>query len=97
MWLLFIALVGLVVPNGYFLYWLFFEYGGIGPVLQNHLAVGFILDAALATGLLCYHFAKQPIGRLRWPWFLVMSLLGGLGFGLPLYWWLNAQPRFRAE
>ena len=97
MWLLAIALFGLVVPNGYFLYWLFREYRGIAPVLQNHLALGFILDAALATGLLCFHYAKRPIGRLRWPWFLLMSLVGGLGFGLPLYWWLNARPRFRAE
>lgn len=97
MWLLAIALFGLVVPNGYFLYWLFTEYRGPAPVLQNHLALGFMLDAALATGLLCFHYARRPIGRLRWPWFLLMSLVGGLGFGLPLYWWLNARPRFRAE
>jgi len=97
MWLLVIALFGLLVPNGYFLYWLCTEYRGIGPVVQNHLALGFILGATLATGLLCFHYAKRPIGRLRWPWFLLMSLVGGLGFGLPLYWWLNARPQFRAE
>jgi hypothetical protein len=97
MWLLLIALFGLLVPNGYFVHWLLTEYRGPGPVLQDHLALGFILDAALATGLLCFHYAKHPIGRLRWPWFLLLSLVGGLGFGIPLYWWINGRPQFRAD
>jgi hypothetical protein len=35
------------------------------------------------------HFARKPIGNVRWYWFVVLSLIGGLGFSLPLYWWLN--------
>jgi hypothetical protein len=26
-----------------------------------------------------------------WPWFVVFSLLGGLGFSLPFYYWLNTR------
>ena len=86
-----LALFGLVVPNGLFLYWLFYEYDGLVRVLQNKLAIAFIVDAFLTMGLLAYSFAKNPPGRVGWHWFVVLSLLGGLGFSLPLYWWLNKR------
>ena len=89
--LLIIALFGLVVPNGLFLYWLLYEYDGLANVAQNKLAIAFILDAFLAMGLLAYSFARKPIGRVKWYWFIVLSILGGLGFSLPLYWWLNER------
>lgn len=89
MWLLLMALVGLLVPNGYFVYWVMNEYHGLGPVFDNHLALGFILDALLATVLLAIYFAKRPIGKVGWPTFVALSVIGGLGFSLPLYWWLN--------
>jgi hypothetical protein len=89
--LIIIALFGLIVPNGLFLSWLFTEYNGIGPVLDNHLALAFIIDAFMVMILLAVYFARKPIGRLRWHWFVVLSLVGGLGFSLPLYWWLNAR------
>ena len=41
--LLFVALLGFVVPNGFFLYWLFFEFDGMARVLQDKLALGFML------------------------------------------------------
>jgi hypothetical protein len=28
---------------------------------------------------------------VRWYWFVVLSLAGGLGFSLPLYYWLNLR------
>ena len=43
--------------------------------------------------LLAVYFARHPLGPIRWPWFVVLSLLGGLGFGLPLYYWLNTRRR----
>ena len=89
--LLLIALFGLLVPNGLFLYWLFYEYDGLANVIQNKLAIAFILDAFLSLGLLTYYFASRPIGRIRWYWFVVLSLLGGLGFSIPFYWWLNKR------
>lgn len=93
MWLLAIAFLGFTVPNGFFLYWLFFEYGGVRPVLQNHLALGFILDVLLALIILTVYFARQPIGPVKWYWFVVLSFLGGLGFSLPLFYWLNQRNR----
>lgn len=89
--LLLLALFGLVVPNGLFLYWLFYEYDGLVNVMQNKLAIAFIVDAFLTMALLAYSFAKKPRGRVGWRWFVVLSLLGGLGFSLPFYWWLNKR------
>jgi hypothetical protein len=89
--LLVIALFGLVVPNGFFVYWLVVEYHGLGPVLQDRLALGFILDVTLALVILAVWFARRPIGPVKWYWFVVLSLIGGLGFSLPLYWWLNTR------
>ena len=91
MWLLLIAAFGFFVPNGLFIYWLLFENVGLAAILQNHLALGFMLDAFMAMGLLAVYFARRPIGPVGWPWFIVLSLIGGLGFSLPLYLWLNLQ------
>ncbi len=45
----------------------------------------------LALGLLSAYFAKHRIGKFGWRWFVLLSLLGGLGFSLPFYWWLNTR------
>lgn len=89
--LLVIALFGLFVPNALFLYWLLYEYDGLANVAQNKLALAFMIDAFLVLGLLAYYFARKPIGQVKWYWFIVLSLLGGLGFSIPLYWWLNKR------
>lgn len=91
MGLLLVALFGLLVPNGLFVYWLVTEFHGLRPVLENKLALAFMLDAFLALALLAVYFARRPIGPVRWTWFVVLSLLGGLGFSLPFYWWLNTR------
>lgn len=89
--LLAIALFGLLVPNGLFVYWLVVEFDTVQAVLDNHLAVAFILDAFLALGVLAYLFAIKPPGPIRWPWFVLLSLVGGLGFSIPFYLWLNRR------
>lgn len=92
MGLLLISLFGLLVPNGIFVYWLFTGFTGLAEVAGNTLAVSFILDAFLAVGLLGYFFAVRPIGVVKWYWFVILSCAGGLGFGIPFYWWLNRRP-----
>jgi hypothetical protein len=89
--LLLIALFGLFVPNGIFIYWMFTEFSSMSDVINNRLALGFIIEAFVVLGLVAYWFARNPIGKLSWPWFVVFSLIGGLGFGLPFYYWLNKR------
>jgi len=89
--LLIIAIFGLLVPNGIFIYWLLFEFNSVSQILSNKLALGFIIDCFLAMFLLAYWFAINPIGKVKWYWFIVLSLIGGLGFSLPFYYWLNRK------
>jgi hypothetical protein len=89
--LLLVAAFGLLVPNGLFVYWLVREYHGLGAVMEDRLALGFILDVAVTLAILTVYFARHPIGPVRWPWFVVLSFIGGLGFSLPLYYWLNQR------
>ncbi|HEX6124336.1 MAG TPA: hypothetical protein VFZ23_03100 [Pyrinomonadaceae bacterium] len=89
--LLLIALFGLLVPNGIFIYWLFTEFNSLGDVINNRLALGFMIEAVVVLGLLAYWFAKNPPGKIRWYWFVVFSLIGGLGFGLPFYYWFSKR------
>lgn len=87
--LLTIALFGLLVPNGMFFYYVFVEFTSFRDVLSNWLALGFIIDAFMATGLLAFWFARHPQGRYTWRMFVLLSLLGGLGFSLPFFTYLN--------
>lgn len=87
--LLSIAAFGLFIPNGIFLYYVFVQLSSLSDVLNNLLALGFIIDAFMATGLLAWFFAKHPIGKHSWKLFVVLSLVGGLGFSIPLFYYLN--------
>ena len=87
--LLLIALFGLFVPNGIFIYWLFTEFRSVSNFLNDWLALGFIIDAFMVMFLMAYWFAKHPPGKFKWYWFAAFSLIGGLGFSLPFDYWLN--------
>jgi len=89
--LLAVAAFGLVVPNGLFVYWLLNEFSGVRAVLENRLALAFMIDALMVVGLLSLLFARRPPGPVRWPWFVVLSIVGGLGFSIPFFYWLNLR------
>ena len=89
--LLLIALLGLVVGDGLFIYWVAYDFHGWNAVLADHLALAFIVDATFTLVILPVYFARTPPGPYRWPWFVGLSLIGGLCFGVPFYWWLNKR------
>src|ERR1051325_4835591 len=91
MWLLVVAAFGFLVPNGFFIHWLLRGHNSPPAILGNELALAFVVDCLLAMVLLAWLFAVRPPGRVRWPWFIVLSLAGGLGFSIPLYLWLNRR------
>ena len=87
--LLVIALFGLVVPNGMFVYALAHDFPSLAAAFSDRLALSLLIDALIAVGLLAFVWAARPIGPVGWPWFVAMSLLGGLGFSIPFFLWLN--------
>ena len=89
--LLVVAAVGLAVPGGLFLYWLFRDATSLADALSDKLALAFITDVVGTTLLLAWYFARHPPGPVKWPWFLVLSFGGTLWFGLAVYLWLNGR------
>ena len=89
MFILIAALFGLLVPNGLFIYWLLTEFHGVGDVINDRLALAFIIEAFLVLVIMAVYFARNPIGTVKWYCFVVLSLIGGLGFGIPFYYWWN--------
>jgi hypothetical protein len=89
MWLLPVALIGLLAPGGLFLFWMVHDYSSVSAALSDRMAMAFFLDLLLSTFLLSYCFAHKPLGPVKWPWFLALSLLGTLAFSIPLFIWLN--------
>jgi hypothetical protein len=66
-----------------------FVYGLLHPALlqaalANPLALAFILEAFVLVGVLAYLLRRWGVSRLPWGWFVVLSLLGGLAFSLPV-------------
>jgi hypothetical protein len=78
-----------VVPNGIFIRWFLTGDHGVAAVIQNRLAVAFMLEALLLLVLFAVRIARTPAGWLGWKWFVALSLIGGLAFSVPLYWWLR--------
>ena len=91
MTLLLVALFGLLVPNSIFIYWLIYEHKHVSDFWDDRLTLAFIIDALMLLIILAVYFARNPIGKIKCYWFVVLSLVGGLGFSLPFYWWLNKR------
>ena len=89
--LLIVAIFGLVVPNGLFIYWATTEFNSMSDLFASKLALAFMIDAMMVVALLAFYFAKHPVGKWGWKTFVLLSFVGGLGFSLPLYWWMKSR------
>lgn len=79
----FVALAGLVGMNGAFLYGMT-QPDLVRRTLGNPLAVAFVAEAFVLMGVLAWLLTKWGTARLRWPWFVGLSLLGSMAFALPV-------------
>ena len=91
------ALFGLLGPNGVFLYYAFFCWSDLLATLQHPVTLAFVVEAFLVMGLLAAYFAWKPLGRWGWKTFIVLSLIGGLGFAIPAFVAINAAPALPSE
>jgi hypothetical protein len=92
MWLL-LAILGLIFPNGIYVYWLTTRFNNLGEAANNQLALSLFVEMLVATFLVAYLFYANPLGRVRVYWFIALSLIGGIGFGIPVFYWLNKRSR----
>ena len=83
-WLWTLAFIGAIGLNGAFIYGLVARPDALGSALTNPIAVAFILEALVLMGVLAYLLGKWGVSRVHWRWFVVLSLLGGLAFALPV-------------
>lgn len=84
-WLWITAIVGLIGPNGVFLYYAVYHHGDFSTVSHHPVMTAFMVDAFGATAILAYLFARWRVSRLSWIWFVVLSLVGGLMFSIPAF------------
>lgn len=78
-----VAVAGLVGMNGAFLYGMT-QPDVVRQTLENPLALAFVVEAFVLMGVLAWLLTKWGVARLRWPWFVALSLLGSMAFALPV-------------
>jgi hypothetical protein len=79
-----LAAVGGLVINGAVLYCAFFRFDLFWEAHFNPVSAAFIFEAVLFVGFWAYFLGKWGVSRLGWGWFVVLSLLGGLAFAVPV-------------
>lgn len=77
-----VALAGLVGMNGAFVHGITHP-DLVRRTLENPLALAFVVEAFVLMGVLAWLLTKWGAARLRWPWFVGLSLLGSMAFALP--------------
>ena len=92
-----VALFGLLVPNGVFLASVFRDPAAMVRVLADPLAAAFIAEAFLLMVLLAWLIHRSGWRSPGWGSFLLMSLLGSLAFSVPGFLWLASRSRRRGE
>ncbi len=86
---------GLLGPNGVFIYYLLLRPDDFQAAMRNPLTLAFIIEAFLVTALLAVLIARTGLGKWGWKAFIALSLIGGLGFSVPLYALLGSKTEAR--
>jgi|OM-RGC.v1.029721936 hypothetical protein len=79
-----LSLFSFFTINVVFLYALFFDPDSLVGAMRNPVSAAFIVEAFLLMGALSYLLTKWGVCKLSWRWFIVLSLLGSMGFALPI-------------
>jgi hypothetical protein len=90
-----LAIVSFFSVNLAFVYSLFFELEMLVGAFKNPVSLAFIVEAFLLMGAFSYLLTKWGVSRLHWRWFIALSLIGSMGFALPivLLWPFNKAKR----
>ena len=83
-WLWSLAVFCFVVLNSVFLWGLLVQPELILQSLKNPISAVFIVESFLLMGVLSYLLTKWKKINLHWSWFIALSLIGSMGFALPV-------------
>jgi hypothetical protein len=92
-----LAIFGLVVPNGLFIYYFLFFPAVLWASFSNPIALVFMIEAfvlmILFGWLIHYHDYRSP----GWLAFIVMSLIGSMAFSVPFFLYLTSRRARNAQ
>jgi hypothetical protein len=89
--LLALAIFGLIVPNGVFLYFSFIHATALHEALNNPIALVFMTEAFLLMLLFAWLIRQLGFHSPGWLVFLIMSLVGSLVFSVPAFLYLASR------
>jgi 4-amino-4-deoxy-L-arabinose transferase-like glycosyltransferase len=93
--LLGLTILGFVVPNGIFVYFLLFEFSVVAAAHANPVSAAFIGEAILLMLLCTWFVSRQECSPQSWWVFLLLTLVGSLAFSVPLYLFLYSRSERR--
>lgn len=89
--LLALAAFGLVVPNGFFLYYSLVAPAALHAALSNPVALVFITEAFFLMFLFAWVIRFWGLRSPGWLAFIAMSLLGSMVFSVPAFLYLASR------
>ena len=85
------AIFGLVVPNGLFLYYSLFAPAALRAALANPVALVFMFEAFFLMVLLAWLIHHRGFRLPGWLAFIIMSLAGSMAFSVPAFLYLTSR------
>lgn len=86
-----VSLLGFLLLNMPFLYFIFFEKEVYTAALSNGVALVFMGEAFLLMLLFAFLIARLGWKRPGWVVFIVLSMVGSMAFSVPFYLFLYSR------
>ena len=89
--LLALAILGFLVPNGLFVYFLLFDFSVVSAAHRNPVSAAFIGEAIFLMLLFAWFLPRQERSPQSWWMFLILTVMGSLAFSVPFYLFLYSR------
>jgi fatty-acid desaturase len=93
--LIVLAIFGLLVPNGVFLYYFLFAPSVLHAAFANPVALVFMLEALLLMIFFAWLIHHRGFRSPGWLAFIIMSLVGSMAFSVPAFLYLSSRKTSR--
>lgn len=91
-----LALFGILIPNGIFLYLSVSNAAAVRASFSNPITLVLWLEAFLLLALFCWLINRLGNPKPGWVVFLILSIVGSLACSVPAFLWLwNRQHRLK--